>query len=72
MKDFRKFEDGTVAWTQEPGDKYVLCGEDRQGKSFRCESTNYSWISMINVWRARLYMEDGKTHKRKLLKTITP
>ena len=57
-----------ASWIQKEGDKYLLCGTDRNGKRFRMESGNFHYLNGINAWRGNLYLVADE--KRYLLKEI--
>lgn len=71
MKDFKKSGD-KVVWTHEEGDKYVVCGKNINGKRFRQVWNRWFDVMMHNYYSARIYIKDGNTGKKTLLKTVTP
>lgn len=72
MKDFRKLPDGMVEWKPEKGDTYVAIGKNAMGKRFRVVTEGWYNMSAHNFYFARIYIVDGATRKRTLLKTVTP
>lgn len=72
MKDFKELNDGTVSWSHEEGDVYLAIGKDVNGKRFRLIERKWIMMQYRNFYFARIYIVDGKTKKRTLLKTVTP
>jgi hypothetical protein len=58
-----------VEFAKAPGDKYVLCGTDRDGKRFRLENDSFEYLDAINAYKGNLYLQDAEG-KKYLLKEI--
>lgn len=59
-----KTENGVTSWDVHPNDKYLVTGVDRSLKRFRMESTNFSFLRHINLWRGTKWLiRNGKRFK---------
>jgi hypothetical protein len=55
---------GTVSWTHQDGDKYVVTGETRDGRRFKQTHDNWSTARCINLWRGTKWLlRDGRKHR---------
>jgi hypothetical protein len=53
--------DGTVSWTAQEGDTYLVTGTDRDGRRFRATCSTWRHASSINIWRgSRWLIRDGR------------
>lgn len=50
---------GTVTWTQQDGDTYLVTGVDRSGRRFRRVCSSWREASCINVWRGSRWLLRG-------------
>lgn len=54
-------KNGTVEWTHNVGDTYLVTGVDRNGKRFRVSTPNWVHASGINVFRGSKWLvRDGR------------
>lgn len=55
--------DGTVSWTAEPGDRYLVTGTTPDGRRFKQVHSTWRMACGINLWRGRKWLlRDGKRH----------
>jgi hypothetical protein len=60
---------GLTTWTHHTGDRYLVIGQDCDGKKFRRVTENPLYAMGINMWRGRLWYLP-KEGKRRLLKRV--
>ena len=53
--------DGTVSWTAQEGDRYLVTGTDRNGRRFRRVCPSWAYAAAVNLWRgSRWLLRDGR------------
>ena len=64
-----KVKSNKVYWTQTDTTYYLLIGKTIKNKKVRITSSNFLYISSINIFSGNLYLIQN--NKRKLIKTIS-
>ena len=55
---------GTVSWTPQEGDSYLVTGVDRYGRRFRRTCPSWAYANGINLWRgSRWLLRNGRKYR---------